>query len=305
MKRQIISFLLIAAMLLGLCACGESSYRYTVADTFDTVIQVICYTGKADAEHYGELAGEKLKEWHKLCDGYNAYADVHGIYELNENAGAWVDISTELAQLLQFGIEVYNYTDGTVNMMGGAVTLLWKDTEIPPADSDIQAALEHIDITALEIADGKARITDPAARIDVGAFAKGYAMQKVADELRTQGFVGLLSATSSVVAVGDKNGEPFAAGIGDGQGGVADIVYLEDGQSLSTSGTDQRYFEYQGKKYHHIIDMSTGYPADSGVAQASVTHSDAGWADALSTAALITGDGGEDVIIRSESDVSK
>ena len=305
MKRQIISFLLISVMLVGLCACARRSYNYTVADTFDTVIQLICYTDKADAENYATLAEQKLKEWHKLCDGYHNYAGVNGIYDLNQNAGEWVEISTELAQLLQFGLEIYNETEGAVNLMGGAVTLLWKDTEIPPDDSDIKAALEHIDITALEIADGKARITDPDARIDVGAFAKGYAMQKVADELRAQGFVGLLSATSSVVAVGDKNGKPFAAGIGDGQGGAADIVYLADGQALSTSGTDQRYFEYEGKQYHHIIEMSTGYPADSGVVQASVTHTDAGWADALSTAALITGKGGEDVIIRSESDVSE
>ncbi len=290
MKRRFVAFLLLLCMMGGLVGCsGSKAHRYTITDAFDTIIEVICYTSAADAEKFGALAEESLKEYHKLFDGYHPWENVRGIYSLNENAGEWVEIDEKLVDLLRFGKEVYDRTDGTVNLMGGAVSLLWKDTEVPPAADALQEALRHTDIDSLEIEAGRARITDPKARIDVGAFAKGYALQRVAEILAEDGFVGIISAVSSVVAVGDKNGKPFAVGLSSADGGVARTVYLTEKKALSTSGTDQRYFTYEGKRYHHIIDLATGYPAESGLRQASVLHEDAGWADALSTATLITG----------------
>ncbi|MBR5782786.1 MAG: FAD:protein FMN transferase [Clostridia bacterium] len=301
MKRRFAVFFIILALCGGLCGCAHAqSYRYTVPDTFDTLIDIICYTSQDDAETYGKQAEEMLDGWHRLCDAYRPWEGVVGVYTVNQKAGQWVEISKELQDLLTFGVEMYRQTDGAVNVMGGAVTALWKDTEAPPSESAIASALQHIDINALEIENGRVRIADPDARIDVGAFAKGYALQKTADALRASGFKGLLSAVSSVVAVGDKNGEPFAVGLSDGVGGVAETVYLKDGEALSTSGTEQRFFVYQEKKYHHITDLTTGYPADSGIAQVSVVHRDAGWADAFSTAALITGESDGTVWIRWE-----
>lgn len=292
MKRQIVAFLLVLCLACSLCACSSpTAHRYTISDTFDTVIEVICYTSAADAEKYGAMAEPMFKEYHKLFDGYHRWAGVNNVCTLNESAGQWVEISPELEALLSFGIEVYDTTEGVVNMMGGAVSLLWKDTKVPPAKEKVRQALRHIDIASLEMESGRARINDPKARIDVGAFAKGYALQKVAEELEEQGFVGIVSAVSSVVAVGDKNGVPFTVGLTGADGGVARSVELKEKKALSTSGTDQRYFTYEGKRYHHIIDLSTGNPAASGARQASVLHTDAGWADALSTAALITGKG--------------
>lgn len=290
MKRRILAFFLILSMMGGLTGCGGAkAHRYTVRNTFDTIIEVICYTSAADAQKYGAMAEKELKEYHKLFDGYHLWEGVNNICSLNENAGEWVEIDAELSALLHFGKEVYERTDGAVNLMGGAVSLLWKNRDEPPADAEISAALQHIDINALEIAQGRARITDKQARIDVGAFAKGYALQRVAESLEKQGFVGLISAVSSVVAVGDKNGEPFAVGLAGTDGGVERTVYLKDKKALSTSGTNQRFFTYEGKTYHHIIDLATGYPADSDVRQASVLENDAGWADAFSTATLIGG----------------
>ncbi len=297
MKRKVLAMLVAVCLLLSLCSCGNRAHRYTVSGTFDAIIEVICYTSAADAQKFGAKAEQMLTEYHKLFDSYHCWAGVNNICSLNESGGQWVEISKELQDLLYFGKEVYEQTDGVVNLMGGAVSLLWKETEVPPAQDKIAQALGHIDINALEIKNGKARITDAAARIDVGAFAKGYALQKVADRLKSQGFVGIISAVSSVVAVGDKNGSPFSVGLMGADGGIAKSIELAEKKALSTSGIDQRYFTYEGKRYHHIIDLSTGYPAENGVRQASVLHTDAGWADALSTAALITGEDSADTII--------
>ena len=290
MKRRFVAFLLLMSVLGGLCSCGRArAHRYTITDTFDTIIEVLVYSSAADAEKYGKMAETRLKEYHRLFDGYHPWAEGNNIHTLNESAGEWVEINDELSALLRFGLEAYEKTEGAVNLMGGAVTRLWKDTEVPPAEAELRAALRHISVEALELEQGRARITDPKARIDVGAFAKGYALQKVAEELKQAGFTGLISAVSSVASVGDKNGEPFVAGLSDARGGIARTVELSGGKSLSTSGTDQRFFTHEGKQYHHIIDLATGYPAESGLRQASVLHDDAGWADVLSTASLITG----------------
>ncbi len=284
--------------LLGGCSVNNG-YGYTVSDTFDTVIRVICYSDAAQAEQYGEIAHRELSFWHKLGDAYHPYEDVVGVYALNHSGGAWVEVSDQMLQLLTFGKQAYDATDGTVNMMCGAVTSLWKNTDQPPTKQAVEQALQHMDINALEIRGNQVRITDPLARIDMGAFAKGYALQKTADVLREQGFMGLLSAVSSVVAVGDKRGEPFGVGIGDGAGAVAVTIQARD-IALSTSGTDQRFFKYEGETYHHIIDLKTGYPAKSGVSQASVVHAHAGWADVYSTAALIDGTTTQDALLRRE-----
>ncbi len=290
MKRKVVAILWMLCFAISLCACNNSTaHKYTITGTFDTVIEVICYTSADDAQKYGAAAEQMLTEYHKLFDAYHRWAGVNNVCSLNESAGQWVEISDKLQALLFFGKEVFEETDGVVNLMGGAVSSLWKQTEEPPDNDKLSKALQHIDINALELKDGMARITDPEARIDVGAFAKGYALQKVADELKSRGFTGIISAVSSVVAVGDKNGSPFVVGLMGADGSVDRSVELGEKKALSTSGIDQRYFTYEGKRYHHIIDLATGLPAGSGVRQASVLHNHAGWADALSTAALITG----------------
>ncbi|MBQ6947315.1 MAG: FAD:protein FMN transferase [Clostridia bacterium] len=297
MKNRIFSLCLVLCLCLSLCSCrGEQTYRYTVTGTFDTIIEILSSSAEA-TEHYGKTAEKQLKIWHELCDAYHPYADVVGIYAINQSGGKWVTVSDELLGLLTFGQQAYAKTEGAVNMMCGAVSRLWKDTETPPTEAEIRAALSHTDIGCLEIDGNRVRLTDPDAYLDMGAFAKGYALERVARQLEADGFGGLISAVSSVIAVGDKNGQPFAVGIGDQQGGVGAVLQLKN-MALSTSGTDQRYFIYEEKTYHHILDLTTGFPAESGVTQASVLHENAAWADVYSTAALIRGRAEGDAILR-------
>ena len=296
--RKIVNALVILTLCLGLGGCSRSNlHRYTVVGTFDTVIEVLC-AEKTEAERHGKIAEERLKYWHRLCDAYHPYATGGGIYRINHSDGRWVEISDDLKGLLEFGLEAYRQTDGAVNMMCGSVTALWKDATEPPSADRLHQAMQHIDISVLELDGNRVRLTDPQARLDVGAFAKGYALQRTVTVMKEQfGFRGMISAVSSVIVVGDKDGQPYRVGIGDQKGGIAAELRLTD-MALSTSGTDQRFFTYQGKTYHHIIDLQTGQPADAGVTQASVLHTDAGWADVYSTAALITGKPYGDTLLR-------
>ncbi len=294
MKKRVCAALCAAVLLLS--ACGNTPRRRgEIYGTFDTVIEVITSLPRAETDRWTAAAREKLETWHKLTDAYHAYEGVTGVYEINKNAGKPVKTDEKLLDLLTFGVEAYGKTDGAVDLTCGALTRLWKDTETPPSKETIDTALRHVGVEKLVIdrVNGTACLTDPDAALDVGAFAKGYALQRVADELRADGFRGVLSATSSVVSVGDD----ATIGIADPKNGGYDRVITLKDRALATAGTDQRYFVYEGKKYHHIIDLSGGYPADSGVIQASVVCEDAGLADVFATAAIIRGGTAEDAIL--------
>lgn len=286
MKKRLFAAVAAAVLLLSSCA-GEARRRGEIYGTFDTVIEVITSLPQAETDRFTALAKEKLEEWNKLTDAYHPYEGVNGIYAINHSGGKPVPAEEKLLDLLTFGMEAYRETGGTIDLTCGAVTRLWKDVDAPPSEAAVTEALRHVGIENLVIDREKNTVCllDPDAALDVGAFAKGYALQQVAKELQTEGFRGVLSATSSVVAVGDN----AAIGISDPKNGGYDRVLTLRDTALATAGTNQRFFEYQGRKYHHIIDLSDGFPSDSGVIQASIVCEDAGWADVYATAAVIDG----------------
>jgi thiamine biosynthesis lipoprotein len=120
--------------------------------------------------------------------------------------------------------------------------------------------------------------------------AKGYAVQKAVELLRSSGLKsGLINAGGNVVVIGFPldGRETWSIGVRapDGTGGLLDVLSLSDGAAV-TSGNDQRYFTVAGRRYHHIIDPKTLYPAD-GVSSVTVLHPNSAVADVLSTAAFI------------------
>lgn len=289
-------FLLVPVLCLAMLGgCGGRAHSYQIYETFDTVIEVITYTSAADAQKYGEMARQELLKWHRLSDAYHPFADTVGVYQINHTTQK-CEVSDELADLLCFGVEAAAATDGTVNPMCGAVTGLWKNTEVPPDTDALAAAGKHTDIASLHIEGNTVWRSDAAALLDLGAFAKGYALDQTAKVLKNAGFCGIISATSSIITVGNKNGTPFRVAIAGVNGGTAATLSLED-MALATSGKNQRYFMYEGHRYHHIIDLATGAPAESGVEQASVIAPSAAWADVYSTAALIDGASKQDAVL--------
>ena len=128
-------------------------------------------------------------------------------------------------------------------------------------------------------------------RLDVGALAKGYAVQKAVELLRASGLKsGLINAGGNVAVIGAPldGRETWNIGVrapSGTKGGLLDILRLSEGAAV-TSGNDQRYFTAAGRRYHHIIDPKTLYPAD-GVSSVTVLHPNSTTADVLSTAAFI------------------
>lgn len=268
---------------------------------FDTVSYVYSYAEDPETEFSAncESVAAILEEYHRLFDIYYEHANINNLKTINENAGKDpVKVDQKLIDFLLYAKELYTLTNGEMNVMMGSVLALWHDSReaasatpasaaIPDADKLSEAAL-HTDISLLEIDETNAtvRITDPDARIDVGALGKGYATEMAAQYLKAKGVDGyVLNIGGNIRIVGHK---PDGSGWGTGIKNPADpsqyaLKITIANTSCVTSGDYERYFIADGVKYHHVIDKDTLMPS-AYFSSVSIITENSALADALSTA---------------------
>ena len=305
MLKRIGAFLLIfAAVVLSFSSCAQRR-EVTYYQYFDTVVTLSATSmARADFESCAEGAEREISTYHRLFDIYHEYAGVNNLRTVNLAAGSGtpVPIDARLFDFLCAAVELYEITGGYMNVMMGSVTSLWngarENAQNGPAALPSEAALAEakghtaIESLVLDRENGTAYIKDPAASLDVGAFGKGYAAERVAAYLRERGVSGgfVLDFGGNLRVIGSReDGAPFTSGIHDPSqnalGNYALLLSLDD-CSLVTSGSYFRYFEIEGKRYHHLIDPVTARPAERFVS-VSVRGKDSGICDALSTALFV------------------
>lgn len=301
MKRCLAALALAVLLCLPLTACQKQQNLYSATwfDLFDTVAIVQGYAaGQDEWNAQAAAVQEDLSRYNELFDIYNHYDDVVNLYDVNAGAAAApVAVDDELYAFLRWCKDtVYPATDGATNIAAGAVLRLWhdareSDSPAPPDAEVIAAALEHIDIENLVLDDDAQTVyfADPAMTLDVGAVGKGYAVEQAAQAAQARGLTSaLLNIGGNVRAIGTKpGGKLWTAGVENPWGddpAYIQAVELADGDSLVISGDYQRYFEYGGVRYAHLIDLTTGWPARHVSSVAVLAHADTGGlADALST----------------------
>lgn len=310
MLSIVICVMIMTVPLFGLSACNSDNlnrYEAETLDFFDTSIRVIGYA-ESD-EMFQEILAyvyEDIKDYHQLSDIYNSYEGLNNLKTINDNAGiAPIKVDKKLIDMLLFCKEIYKLTDGKVNIAFGSVLNIWHDyreealatpenASIPQMDILLQAN-EHTNIDNLVIneEEGTVYLQDKDMRLDVGAIAKGYAAEQVALDFKKE-FNNrplLLSMGGNVRAVGYKknNDVPWEVGVQNPDTQSDESILLSVGlanKSLVTSGDYQRFYLYEGKRYHHIIDPVTLMPSDYYLSVTILTEN-SGLADGLSTAAFI------------------
>ena len=182
-------------------------------------------------------------------------------------------------------------TNGRMNIFSGAVLSLWhkyrSEGKGIPTDSELKEASKHISYESVIIEDGTVYFTDKELKIDAGALAKGQVYIYIRPLLRDSGITDyILNLGGNVTVSGKKPDGLWKVGVQDPDGdGLYTKVSVSD-ISVVTSGDYQRYYEYDGKKYHHIIDLNTLYPA-SEYRSVTVICRYSWDADALSTALFL------------------
>lgn len=306
MKNKLSLFLLLVLLLSLLSGCGGKEEKFSAYsfDYFDTVTTV---TGHASSqEDFDRVSGEILAllgEYHRLYTIYTRYEGMENLCTVNElvdGAHRVVKVDERILDLLAYAKEMYALTKGKTNIAMGSVLRLWHDCReagtsdpsaaaLPPLQALADAA-EHTDIDCVVIdrEAGTVWLSDPQMTLDVGAVAKGYAVEMVARAMAERGISGyVLNVGGNVRAVGEKpNGEAWRAGVQnpDGESDVAYLAYVDlRWESLVTSGSYQRYYVVDGKRYHHIIDPATLMPCET-FASVSVLSRSSADGDVLSTA---------------------
>lgn len=292
--KRIVCTLLAVSFILSLVSCsgGGTKRSRTEYGLFDTVITITGFGGSTEEfDEVSDVAFELFEEYNRLYDIYYSYRGINNLKTVNDNAGiAPVEVDAKIIELIEYGKYIYDLTSGETNIAMGSVLRLWSAAaergDGIPTDEALGAASEHTDISDI-IVDREGStvyISDPELSIDVGAIAKGYAAEKVADAIKGMSDGGyIINAGGNIVAVRDKSGDAWKVDIIDPTDEDTPIgIFLSDAAAV-TSGSYQRYFEYNGKRYHHIIDADTLYPSEYFLSVTIVSDSSA-LADALSTA---------------------
>ena len=301
MKRLCALVLTLSMLLCGCTGAGEEQKQYsaTFLTVFDTVTTILgrdsseaAFTEKAQAVH------DELLRYHQLFDIYNEYEGLNNLKTVNDHPGEAVSVDKAIVDMLLDCKAYYELTGGRVNAAMGSVLRLWHEARedglndfanayLPDGEALAQAA-EHADWDDVLIDEEKLTVTiaDPGLRLDVGAIAKGWSVQRAA-ETAPEGL--LISVGGNVCATGpkDSTGTPWVVGVQDPDGGenYLHTLYLTKG-SMVTSGDYQRAYMVDGELYHHIIDPDTLYPGKLWRA-VTVVCPDSGLADALSTALFL------------------
>lgn len=314
-------------MMIVLSGCQKKfqymSRRFT--GPFDTVTTYMSYVlSEDDFEKQCALIEKDLNYYDQLFDKYNSYDGVNNVKTINEKAGKEaVVVDQPLIDLLEISIERNKTISNKVNIAFGSVIDVWHDYRKKaesqngvgevPTDAELKKANSYTSIESIKIDKEKKTvyIDDAFVSLDVGATAKGYAIELIKQDLIDMGVEDfLLSGGGNVASHGkrkikkegdfylDECQEQFCLGIESPKDGnfshseddanaENEAILVVQGESIVTSGDYQRFYkDIHGVRYHHLIDPDTLYPAVH-FRSVSIITEDSGLADFLSSAVFL------------------
>ncbi|MBQ7765561.1 MAG: FAD:protein FMN transferase [Lachnospiraceae bacterium] len=290
-----IALLLVCLSIIIATGCQKQAQPIThTAYYFDTVIHLTFYNSEDN-----DLA----EECFNLCATYENMLSrtVEGsdIWRINHSNGAPVTVSEETYALLEEALFYCELTEGKIDITIAPLMDLWNfttaaDGQEPPTEDEISALLSHVDYRQVLLGEqNTVTLKDPEAAIDLGFIAKGYIADKLKEYLVSQGVTSaLINLGGNVCVIGSKpDGSPYTVGIQkpfSPAGTTLDVLQVKD-SSVVTSGTYERYFIYEDKTYHHILDATTGYPIENNLTGVTILCDSSTQADALSTTCFVLG----------------
>ncbi len=292
MKKRLLACLICLALLLTGCASKKPPEKQSrVLFYFDTVVTLNVYTN--DKKLLDDVEKECLR-YEKLLSKTVEGSDV---WNINHAEGKRVPVSEETRGLIMKALEFSKLSDGRFDISVEPCVALWDFTgenmgKLPDAAA-LEAAAKKVDWTKIDINEDGVQIPADMS-IDLGAIAKGYISDKIAEFMAERGVESaLMNFGGNVRTLGTKpDGSKWRIGIQDPEGirdqsviGVVDI----EGAAVVTSGIYERGFTIDSVHYHHILDPETGWSVQNELAGISIVTGDACTADALSTTVFTMG----------------
>jgi len=298
MIKNIFKFLLvlnIAAAIIITTFTGCGNHQSQVSRTLlGTVITITIADDPGKTPEDFKAAFKEIENVQKMFSLYDPQSEISIINKIAPARPC--RISDETSLLIQKSLEISKSTEGAFDITFASTGKLWDfsgDDFTPPDDKVIQELLPLISYknVMLDKTNKTIKFLKNKTKIGLGGIAKGYAAGKAVSILKSRKIKGaIVACAGDIQVVGDNNGKPWRTGIKDPRGdSVIGAIDMRDGESVSTSGDYERFRIVNGKRYHHIIDPATGYPADSGLISVSVFSSDPVLSDAYSTAFFVSG----------------
>lgn len=239
-----------------------------------------------------KIVFDELRRIENLLSKYNADSEVS---RLNQSGKS--KVSPETFYVISRAKEFWQSSNGAFDITVAPLLEIWgfKDKQFRlPKDNEIKEALKRVgsDKIILHSNEFVIEFNTPGVQVDLGAIAKGFAVDCAVRKLKEAGVKScLINAGGDIYCLGNKSGSAWRVGIQDSQGsGVLEYLKLSD-SAVATSGDYEQYFDLEGKRYSHIFDPRTGYPASSGVHSVTVIATDCLTADSLATAVFVLGKG--------------
>lgn len=275
MKRVIIGLVVLFFIGFGYLYYISKLEHSEIIFSMNTVISVKLY---GISENKAMEAFDKIKNLYDfydgICDRYNEESE---LYKLN--SGEIFEVSDELFELIDYGISMYNISDGLLNINSGELTSLWNYFRNGLIDLPSDSELSDIIISGIEL-DGTKFISD--VNIDLGSIAKGYVTAMVSDILSDMGIKYYIVNAGGNVLLGESMKGTYSIGLKSPIESGNFMIINDSNVSVVTSGSYERFYEYEGQLYHHLIDPNTKMPANY-MKSVTVVGSDSALCDALST----------------------
>ena len=300
--KRITALLLAALAVCGLTGCGgtrdpDEAQESIQVIAMDTAMVLTAYGKESTRAVYD--AEEEVRRLDALLSRTSGSSEIS---MLNGAGGEMVPVGAEICTLIQTAGDFTEATGGAFDITIAPVVSAWgftTDSYQVPDREVLQTLLESVGMEHVHLSGGSARL-DPGTMIDLGGIAKGYTADRVAEIFQEHAVPrGKVELGGNILVIGDKpDGTAWRVGVQDPKhpdeaDGLVCVLNLTDAFAV-TSGSYQRYFEQDGKRYHHIIDPATGCPADSGLTSVTVVADSARgngtMCDALSTALFVMGE---------------
>ena len=282
-------------LLTTACAKDNKEYKHTVL-AFGTLIEITLFDTDSDTADtaFAQLEQDFL-HYHDAWSPWLPGA----LGKTNERikTESSFEVPAEVAPLINLSRELYERSDGLFNPAIGKLINLWAMHKSEEADMR-PPTVEHIDellaqqvkMSDVDIDGVRLSSRNPNVQFNFGAYAKGYAIDLSMDYLKSIGIESaVINAGGDLRVMGYHGERPWRIGINHPRThGVIGWIDAGANDSIFTSGDYERYFMFEGKRYHHILDPRTGYPAQ-GTSSVTVIHDNAGIADAAATALFVAG----------------
>ena len=294
-KKKIISIVLTALLLVG--AVGLFIFYEDRHERFSHSEKSSIAMGTIVSQKvYGDLAAKDIEKIKAVIDGLDDMIswreESSEVAKLNSGESVKIEY---LADVIRQCSEVSALSGGVFDITVGGISQLWnigEENERIPSDKEIKAELENVGYGKIKLSSDEVKLSQ-GVKIDLGAVGKGMACDMIKAYLDRSDMKGaIISVGGSILAWGDYNkaGDKWQVAVAHprNEGEYLGILSIDEG-FVSTSGDYERYFEKDGKRYHHIIDATSGYPAETDLISVTVVCDSGIMSDALSTACFIVG----------------